>query len=306
MASDNIEKLLQRAKQAIEARDWDRAKMCYLQALGLKSDLPDVHYGLATVYFALRELTSSAHHFREVTRLDPLRAGAYVNLGAVLNVLNQPDEAIAALRRGIQIDPTRTEGFYNLGLVYRRKNQADLAIQAYREAIRLNPRMADAHLNLANVYYDKGQYRQAEQYYEQALQVRPGWQKAAEGLEQARAAIEAEQRGESPQAPAPAKSAKEDLDRLVDPQAHGSALTTLHQSAIDAEAHGQALEQILQHEVEPVIKELSACLLYPDGARSDLSNCVERFEAALVAMQTLREELNAALTRARQQEGKFI
>src|SRR5437868_13418090 len=98
-----IEKLCMKARQAIEARDWQKAKLAYLQALGLKSDLPDVHYGLATVYFQLKELTSAAHHFREVTRLDPLRAGAHINLGAVLNLLQQYDEAITALRRGLQI-----------------------------------------------------------------------------------------------------------------------------------------------------------------------------------------------------------
>ena len=80
MLPDKVEKLCQRAQQAIAERDWEKAKQVYLMALGIRSDLPDVHYGLATVYFHLSELTSAAHHFREVTRLDPLRAGAYVNL----------------------------------------------------------------------------------------------------------------------------------------------------------------------------------------------------------------------------------
>src|SRR6476620_5936979 len=133
MLPDKVEKLCQRAQQAIAERDWEKAKQAYLMALGVRSDLPDIHYGLATVYFQLRELTSAAHHFREVTRLDPLRAGAYVNLGAVLNVLQQYDEAITILRRGIQLDSGRYEGFYNLGLVYKRKGQSDLAITAYRE-----------------------------------------------------------------------------------------------------------------------------------------------------------------------------
>src|SRR5436309_10255349 len=104
---NQIEKLCQRARQAIEARDWTKAKMMYLQALGLKSDMPDVHYGLATVYFQLRELTSAAHHFKEVTRLDPRRVGAFVNLGAVYNLLDQLDDAIVALRHSIQLDGKR-------------------------------------------------------------------------------------------------------------------------------------------------------------------------------------------------------
>src|SRR5258708_39922925 len=117
---DKIDKLCQRAQQAIAERDWDKAKQSYLMALGLRSDMPDVHYGLATVYFQQREFTSAAHHFREGTRLDPLRAGAFINLGAVLNLLSQYDEAIEALRRGIKSDGQRAEGFYNLGLVYKR------------------------------------------------------------------------------------------------------------------------------------------------------------------------------------------
>src|SRR5438552_3331217 len=131
MSAATIEKLCLKARQAIAQREWDKAKQAYLQALGLKSDMPDVHYGLATVYFQLRELTSAAHHFREVTRLDPLRAGAFVNLGAVLNLMGEYDEAVNILRRGIQIDASRVEAYYNLGLVYKRKGQLDLAIQAY-------------------------------------------------------------------------------------------------------------------------------------------------------------------------------
>ena len=304
MATETIEKLLQRARLAIEERDWDRAKQVYLQALGLKSDLPDVHYGLATVYFQLRELTSAAHHFSEVTRLDPLRAGAFVNLGAVLNLLDQLDEAVAALRRGIQLDSQRVEGYYNLGLVYRRKGQTDLAIQAYREALRLNPRMADAHFNLANVYFDKSQYRQAIQHYEQALQVRPAWQKATEGLEQARAAW-------TPNSAAPAQDVDakdrpaENLDRQVDPNVHAAALGTLHQAAIESEEQGRLFEQLLEKEVEPVIKDLSACLMYPDSARGDLSECVGRFETTLENLRGIRERLQASIARVRDHANRF-
>ena len=51
-----------------------------MQALVLKSDAADVHYGLATVCFLLNDLSGASYHFREVTRLDPQRAGADINL----------------------------------------------------------------------------------------------------------------------------------------------------------------------------------------------------------------------------------
>jgi tetratricopeptide (TPR) repeat protein len=299
MVPDKVEKLCLRAQEAFAQRDWEKAKQAYLMALGLRSDLPDVHYGLATVYFQLRELTSAAHHFREVTRLDPLRAGAHVNLGAILNLLQQYDEAITALRRGIQLDPQRVEGYYNLGLVYRRKGQNDLAITAYREALRINPRMADAQLNLANLYMDKQQFRLAVQHYEEALKLRPTWEKALDGLTQAKAALAGDV--PRPEAAMPARPAGSDLERTVDPVMHGVFLTTLHHATITAEDTGRLLQKILGEEVEPVIKELSNCLLHPHGPRSELEGCISRFETALQRMRSAHNALKSTVAKLRDQ-----
>src|SRR5438552_273254 len=173
MANDPLETLRQQAQDALSRGQHQEARQIFQQALGYNSDSPDIHYGIATACFLLGDLHSAIYHFKEVIRLDPLRAGAYINLGAVYNRMEQLEDAITALRRGIQLDSHRAEGYYNLGLAYRRKGQPDLAVQAYREAVRINPRMADAHLNLANLCLDKEQYGLAMGHYKQALEVRP-------------------------------------------------------------------------------------------------------------------------------------
>jgi tetratricopeptide (TPR) repeat protein len=308
MEPGKIERLCLKARQAIEARDWEKAKQAYLMALGLRSDAPDIHMGLATVYFQLRELTSAAHHFREVTRLDPLRAGAYINLGAVLNLLQELDEAVTALRRGIQLDPQRVEGYYNLGLVYRRKGQLDLSIQAYREAIRLNPRMADAYLNLANLYVEKQQYRQAISSYDEALKVRPTWDKAFEGKEHAQAMLS----GDRPASAAATSAGQTSTgrtaaveDKMVDPNVHASLLTALHTGSEVAEDMGRRMQTVLGEEMEEVIKELSSCLLYPDGPLGELDTCVKRFEEALDHMLAARKNLEASIARVEHLSSQF-
>lgn len=299
MVPDKVEKLCQRAQLAIAERDWDKAKQAYLMALGLRSDLADVHYGLATVYFQLRELTSAAHHFREVTRLDPSRAGAFINLGAVLNLLGQYDDAVTALRRGIQLDSQRVEGFYNLGLVYKRKGQPDLAITAYKEALRINPKMADTHLNLGNLYLERQQPRQALIHYESALQLRPNWEKALDGIDQSRAALAGESSPSKASAttvpPQRVSSTSPDMDRMVDPVLHGTFLSNLHQATIVGEETGRLLQKIVGDEVEPVIKELSAVLLHTHGSRSELDNCLTKFETALNRMRTAHQALKTAV-----------
>src|SRR6185436_14585964 len=126
MAKETVDILCQQAQQAIADGNHERARTFFQQAIGLRSDNPDAHYGMATVCFLTNDLPSAAFHFKEVTRLDPLRAGAYINLGAVYNRLEQFDDAIPVLRRGIQLDMNRAEGYYNLGLVYKRKGQPDM------------------------------------------------------------------------------------------------------------------------------------------------------------------------------------
>ena len=301
MGPDKVDRLCQKAQQAIAERDWDGAKQSYLMALGLRSDLPDIHYGLATVYFQKSELTSAAHHFREVTRLDPLRAGAYVNLGAVLNVLQQYDEAITALRRGIQLDNGRYEGYYNLGLVYKRKGQIDLAVSAYREALRINPKAADAHLNLGNLYLEREQPKQAIAHYEAAAQIRQNWEKALDALGNARAMLAAQTPGVpatavrgSSTATAPVRSAPAGVsnpDAPIDPVKHGAFLSNLHHATIVAEETGRVLQKVVGEELEPVIKELSAALMQSKGSRGELDSILGRFELALNRMRTAREAL---------------
>lgn len=308
MEPGKIERLCLKARQAIQARDWEKAKQAYLMALGLRSDAPDIHMGLATVYFQLRELTSAAHHFREVTRLDPLRAGAYINLGAVLNLLQELDDAVAALRRGIQLDPQRVEGYYNLGLVYRRKGQLDLSLQAYREAIRLNPRMADAYLNLANLYVEKRQYRQAIQSYDEALKLRPNWDKVLEGRAHAQALLA----GERPAAAArpaggPASTGRlpPAEEKIVDPNLHANLLTGLHTGAEAAEELGRRFQGVLTQEMDEAIKELSSCLLYADASLSELDACINRFEQALEHVLAGQRNLESGIARLQQYNAQF-
>ncbi len=317
MPVETVESLCQKARQAIELRDWEKARQVYRQALGLRADAPDVHYGLATVCFQMKDLTGAVHHFKEVTRLDPLRAGAYINLGAVYNLLDQLDDAVNVLRRGIQLDPHRAEGYYNLGLVYKRKNNSDLAIHAYREALRVNPRMADAHFNLANLHMEKQLFGQAVAHYRQALELRPNWEKAVAGLDQAEAASEQAQALSETPPPAPAAATASvapaeplkpriDPDRTVDPNLHGTILSNLHKATIESENHSRRFLQVIETEIEPALKELSAVLLYANSPSGDLDSCVQKFEAAVHNMRSAQRNLQSCIVKVRSIGDKLI
>jgi hypothetical protein len=136
--------------------------------------------------------------------------------------------------------------------------------------------------------------------------VRPAWQKAVEGLTQAKGAMEQEsESGDFGPPSVQPKSNPDNLDRVVDPQTSGTALATLHQAAIDSEEQGRLFEQLLEQEIEPVIKDLSACLMYPDGARVDLGECISRFEAALENMRTIHHNLQGSVARVHEHGDRF-
>jgi tetratricopeptide (TPR) repeat protein len=302
MADEMLDDLRQQAQQALSQGQYQKARQLYHQALGAHGDHPDTHYGLATVCFLLDDLDGAVYHFNQVIRLDPVRAGAFVNLGAVYNRQGRHDDAIAALRKGIQLDPGRAEGYYNLGIVYRHSGRPDMALQAYREATRINPRMADAHYNLANLYLEKGQLAQAIVHYQQALELRPDWEKARRGLEAAQAQQnpDAVLGGEPRPVESPSSRIRKlDPDRLVDPNLHGDVLRELHQVLIELDKQGHQLLGVIQNDIELAIRELSNGLLFPKDPRNDLVGQIQKFDTAMTQLRQLQTALRQKVQQIR-------
>jgi tetratricopeptide (TPR) repeat protein len=299
MAKDPLENLRKQAQEAISKGQYQEARQIYQQALGYRSDSPEIHYGIATVCFLLGDSHSAVYHFKEVIRIDPLRAGAYINLGAVYNRLGQYEESLAILRRGIQLDTNRAEGYYNLALVYKQLGQLDMGINAYREAVRLNPRMYDAHYNLGNIFFEKGQLALAIAHYKQALEIRPNWEKGKKALETAQAV----QGTETPAAtvstvPSP-PAVKLDPARTLDSLVHGALLRDIHDIVIDTDKHSQLMLEFLQKEVEQAIRELSITILAPKDPRYNLDEQMQKFDGVVTQLKELQDALEKRMERAR-------
>jgi Flp pilus assembly protein TadD len=315
-----VESLCQQARQAVKNGDPEQARKFYAEALALQPESTDALYGLGTVSFMANDLLSAIKYFQEVLLYDPRRAAVHINLGAIYNRLGQLDKAIESLRRGIQYDPHRWEGFYNLGVAYKSKREFNLSIQAYREAIRLNPRMADAHLNLANLLAEREDFTAARSHYRQALELLPNWEAALGGLTR----LEEMEKASKPPAGAdsaiPQGRAKPeghafegdndaaDHERLVNPNVHGALLTSLHRTTIETEGQAVKFVQALAEEIEPVIKELSSCLLVHGGVNLaiDLDECLTKLDTALEDLTSLHDSIESNLDQIREQGDQLL
>ncbi len=304
MAKDSLETICKQAQEALARSQYQEARQFYQQALGYRSDNPEIHFGMATACFLLGDLHGAIYHFKEVIKLDPKRTGAYINLGAAYNRLEEYDLALAILQRGIQIGSSRGENYYNLGLAYKQLGKLDMAISAYREAVRLNPRMYDAHYNLGNILMEKGQVQQAAAHYRSSLEIRPQWKKCRIAFEAAQAELADQQQEvvEAPEPPAPSIApATSSLDsaRPIDPNIHGKLLHNLHRLAVDADTSSQAMLDFLQQEVGEAIRELSICLLTPDDPSHNLGDQILRFDEVVSQLNQLQEALQKRILRTK-------
>ncbi len=302
MISNRVELLCSRAQEAMALRDWEKAKQFYLLALEFRANAAEVHYGLATVYLQLRDMSNAAYHYHEVTRLDPTRVRAFINLGAALHQLGEFDEAETALCKGLQLDMTRGEGFYLLGLVHKSKGQIDKSLLDFAKALRCNPRLTDALIGMGEAYLLKNQAEMALRCYEQALRLRPNWNKALTGIQEAKELL-----ARLPSNPSEVNASGEPkgLARTVDPESDGPFLSELHLATGMAEHKGQLLEKILLEEVSPVLVELSRIIINSSRSRSDLGASLSRFETALEWMRAARQGLEEELKKIEKISSRF-
>ena len=73
----------------------------------------------------------------------------------------------------------------------------------------------------------------------------------------------------------------------------------MHKSTVEADGSARQFMELLEAEIEPAIKELSTCLLYPEGSVNELDQCVQKFENAINRMRTVQRSLQTSVEKVR-------
>jgi hypothetical protein len=103
-AKQLVDAPIARMPAAIEA-SYRRAMADWQGALGNRMDFPETHLVLGGVALTMRNLPAAAGAFREVTRLDPQRADAWVMLVRIAEVAEGPNAARAVLAEALAAVP---------------------------------------------------------------------------------------------------------------------------------------------------------------------------------------------------------
>lgn len=124
------------------------------------------------------------------TRMLPLEADNYEQLGNLLGRQGRPEQARAQFLKLVEMRPDYAEGYSLLGATYLDTQQPYEAIPYFARAIELNPRSAAAFNSLGVAVAQIGELEQAAQCFARAVELEPNYEDARKNLDRARKALE--------------------------------------------------------------------------------------------------------------------
>jgi tetratricopeptide (TPR) repeat protein len=143
---------------------------------------PEIETQLAIAFRHAGNNDKALLWLRRAIKRTPPFAPAFHELGYLLHVLNQPDEAIDVLRQGTMIAPMMTDMWIQLGFVCNLANDRPGAADAFSRALAINPVHPDAVQGMALVLMHDGDYARAAELFKSAIAANPDNASARVGL----------------------------------------------------------------------------------------------------------------------------
>jgi tetratricopeptide (TPR) repeat protein len=193
-ASGAADEAVERAKAAVDRRDFKAAEGALADALRLDADHAEAHTLQGFVLGQQGNLAAALPHLQRATVLRPDWPEARHNLGAALWYSGAREKAIVELRESVRLDPGSAGGHAFLGMALRETGDLAGARASLQRAMALAPAMAAAYVDLAVIFLRTGNLEQGLGQLEAGLNVPapvpppPDWSAAVAALRQALAA----------------------------------------------------------------------------------------------------------------------
>lgn len=171
--SQELDRLLQDARQFIQDKQFDSALTLYQQAQALDPRNPQIQSGIAYVHTQRGDLRAAADSFRQAIALAPRNADFQIGLAYVLVNSRDLDGAENAYRQAITLDRKKSDAYLGLGSLYEKQKAYVDALKLYREWLSIQPRAWQAHRAVGAVMVQQGKYREALQTLQQAVKLSP-------------------------------------------------------------------------------------------------------------------------------------
>jgi hypothetical protein len=127
----------------------------------------------AAVAAAPPNLTKAIEAQRRLAAERPRDAGVFNDLGNLLLLVHQPDDAETAYRHAVELDPNKVSALFNLALLEQGKGALKDAASLFKRVLQADPRHAWAHYQLGSIYEAWGKEGSAIDEYAQSFALDP-------------------------------------------------------------------------------------------------------------------------------------
>lgn len=169
----HAQKLVEKARDAVERRAWDLAIELYMQALSLEPDHLEARRGLRAA--ALKKY--DAYYPSAVTRAIGT-VGARIS-GWISKLFKNHERHMAACEQVLSKDPKNAGVGMTLGEAAMKAGHKNAAIAAYEGVLSVESEHLEALKGLGRMLYQTGEPREALTAYEKAMKLAPRDQEAA-------------------------------------------------------------------------------------------------------------------------------
>jgi tetratricopeptide (TPR) repeat protein len=117
---------------------------------------------------------------REASARDQTIPGIYTRMGAIYDILGQPEDSLLALQEAVRHDPADAEARYALGTLYLSRGQIAAAVPELETAVQHAPLNIPIRLALASAYAAAGRVAEARRDLDLIERLQPGLPQVAE------------------------------------------------------------------------------------------------------------------------------
>jgi glycosyltransferase involved in cell wall biosynthesis len=144
--------LVEKAKLAVEEKDWKGAEQHVLMALESAPDQVEVLCLHARILAEQNRFVEAARRYKQVIALQNQYAPAYQALGMLSHQLGMEESAIAFLQQSIQADPHFRQAYLDLGKVYSAYQRYEEARDAFLLWLKQDEQDGEIRTELREVY----------------------------------------------------------------------------------------------------------------------------------------------------------
>ena len=165
-----------------KSKQLNEAIECFEMVKKLNPSKASANNNIGAVWREKDEDLLAESYFRAAIKEDPHFFDAQKNLGAILHKQGKLNDAIIELDTALKLQPNDVEVLKAIGSVYNQMNKPDEAINAYERVLKLNPEYKEVINNLGNIHLSLKNFEKAVSAYERALEIDPHYSDAMNNL----------------------------------------------------------------------------------------------------------------------------